>query len=848
MLDPAPRLRPPARVPPLMPVALAFATGIVADKYAAPLRTQAWAWVALGCAVVALATVKFKGVGAVAILGAAVALAAGWHHHSWYDLDGDDLARAVNETPRPAWLRGTIRDVIGFRPSFKVETEGTTRAVLDVTGVKTKDGWKPATGRTLLSIAGKKDGLAAGQDVEAAGVLARVAGPLNPGEFDYRAHLRAQGVRLKLAVESDKGVWKDESAKFLYKNITITNKINQFLGTAREWSRRGLRRAIEPRAEPLAEALLLGRKERVDPDLNDAFTRTGTTHLLAISGLHMQALALALGGALRLAGLGRKGTLANVAGATVAYALLVGLMPSVVRSAAMTMTYCAAGLFDRHSGRANLLAAAALVALGLNPAHLFDVGCQLSFLAVAVIVWGVEPISKRILPENPRNPLRALERFYESRWKTAARRCIAWLLRGIALSTIVWLAAAPLVALRFHIVSPINIPLNVPLIPMTSGALLAAGVALGLSAVWEPLGRPAAWIGARLLDGTAVVVRWGEERSWGHAFVPEPSWGWVAIFYGALGLAAAAWLGRWPGRKTAAGAVVAWVAVGAGLGLAPSVFDQNGEPPRAEALAVDHGLAVLVQTGGGHALLYDCGRMRDPSVGRRIVAPALRARGVWQLDAVLLSHADADHYNGLSELLELIKVGAVLVAEGFESAENPGAVKLLELVRKNGVPVRTVAAGDAWNTGSTRFEVRHPAKGWNPSATDNARSIVLDVSWRGRHVLLTGDLEGDGLSTFADGSPAPPGPVDVLLSPHHGGRTANPEWLFDRVNPSTVVVSQRAPPAGSRDALAPIAARGIPVWRTWEYGAVRLTWTHEGVRLRGFKEERGRWAYEENEY
>ena len=160
-----------------------------------------------------------------------------------------------------------------------------------------------------------------------------------------------------------------------------------------ERCRRGARNAWRGgstrRRAPLAAALLLGRREGVDPDVNDAFARTGTTHLLAISGLHMQVLALALGGLLRLLGLGRRTTFVAVGAATVAYALLVGLMPSVVRSAAMTVTYCVAGLVDRRSRPANTLAAAAIVTLGLNPAHLFDVGCQLSFLAVAAIVWGV---------------------------------------------------------------------------------------------------------------------------------------------------------------------------------------------------------------------------------------------------------------------------------------------------------------------------------------------------------------------------------------------------------------------------------------------------------------------------
>ncbi len=149
----------------------------------------------------------------------------------------------------------------------------------------------------------------------------------------------------------------------------------------RRWSRDRLVGGLDPKVAPLAAALLLGRREGVDPDVNDAFARTGTTHLLAISGLHLQVLAGVFWLAFRLLGLGRRGTFAAVGAATVAYALLVGLMPSVVRSAAMTVAVCVAGLLDRSSRPANMLALAALATLALNPADLFDVGCQLSFLA-----------------------------------------------------------------------------------------------------------------------------------------------------------------------------------------------------------------------------------------------------------------------------------------------------------------------------------------------------------------------------------------------------------------------------------------------------------------------------------
>ena len=116
------------------------------------------------------------------------------------------------------------------------------------------------------------------------------------------------------------------------------------------------------------------------------------------------------------------------------------------------------------------------------------------------------------------------------------------------LSTVVWLAALPLVVLRFHMVSPIGILLNVPLIPLTSLALLAAGLTLLLSAVWAPLGVPAAWVCAADAGLDRPGRALGAARRWGHAFVPAPPWGWVLGYYVLLApgaTAAGRW--RWPG-------------------------------------------------------------------------------------------------------------------------------------------------------------------------------------------------------------------------------------------------------------------------------------------------------------
>jgi competence protein ComEC len=812
-----------AFVPTLLPLAVAMASGVVVDG-CTPLSISTVNWVILGVIAVAIGVVcEIRGLCTDWVVCVGImAFGGGWHHYWDRDLAVDDPARADwSAGERPAWIRGVVVEAAAFRPgTTRPDDPGSTRLTVGLTAIRNQGAWRTASGRVVVTVTGDRSDLEAGAGVQAAGTLGPIDGPRNPGEFDPRPMLRARGIRLRMSVGAETSVWPDPEA--------VDWPWTRRLGSVRAWAVRTLAQGLDPAVAPLASALLLGRREAVDPEVNDAFARTGTTHLLAISGLHLQVLAVLLGSSLRMLGTPRRMSLLAVMAATVGYAILVGLAPSVVRSTTMTLGACLAGWRDRCTTAGNLMAGAMLATLLRQPADLFDVGCQLSFLAVGVILWCVPPLLAWGLPVLTR--LDELEQSADPWWVKLRRWTFGWIQAGLVGSAAVWLAAWPLVALRFHLASPIGILLNLPLIPLTSLALLLAGATLLASAIAAWLAVPFAWACGKTLAWTEVAVRRGTAWNHGHAFVIGPSTSDVIIFYGLFALALSAEGLRWGWSRWAWGALIAWGGVLGVRGLAT----EAPATPEAEVLAVGHGLAVVIRSPEGRAVLYDCGRQGDPHVGRRVVAPALWARGIRGLDAVILTHADADHYNGLPDLLDRVPVATLRVPPGFASAANPGAMHLVEAAKAHGAVVSTIAAGDRLDLGGgMMLTVLHPGMTGLDDTTDNARSVVLAVESAGERLLLTGDLEREGLGALM-AQPPPDPPPAAMLAPHHGGRTSNPMSLYSWARPKAVLVSQREPAPGTNDALKPLIDREIPLLRTWERGAIRLRWQPTGLLATGF--------------
>jgi len=430
-----------------------------------------------------------------------------------------------------------------------------------------------------------------------------------------------------------------------------------------------------------------------------------------------------------------------------------------------------------------------------------------------VLVWG----AGRWLAPGPLTPVEQL--IDESR--TTSEKLLRGVLRivwvAFAISAILGIANAPLILAWQNLVSPIGLVLGPPLVLLTSVALIAGFLLLLVS----PLGTWLAWPFAKLtqlsLAGCEVLVHAVQQLPGGWIYSPAPSIWWLAAFYllvAGLVLLPAPW-----SRRCLLSLVVLVFA-----GLTYTGQPRSSDECRFTFLAIGHGCCVVIEAPDGRVLLYDAGTTTGPDAVRRVIAPYLWSRGISRIDEVFVSHADLDHFNGLPELLKRFPVGRVTLTPTFSDKSSPGVDATLAAFERHKVVTRIAVAGDRFEAGSVTLDVMHPPAE-RLEGNENTRSMVLLVRSGAHTVLLTGDLEGPG-QLKATERPLPP--VDVMLAPHHGAKSAHlplPSLMATWAKPRLVISSQRPGPTDHLSKAYP----GGAVWDTPTAGAVTVRCHSTGV-------------------
>ena len=684
-----------------------------------------------------------------------------------------------------------------------------TRFPLSVSGVRGEARLRSAGGDVLVTLAQPPwAGPVAFPDVRRGDVV-RLRGRLlplpekrNPADFDYGAYLRRQGIHARLTVTGANDVVR------LGRAATWPER---FITASRAYVRAQIERRVPDRgARAVLAALLLGDRRGLDPGTRAHFAETGLMHVLAVSGLHVLLVGMALYGLLRpvLMRLSRRRlswraveTLRAVVtlAALFFFMMLTGARPSVVRAVLMAGVFIALTLAQRNAHTLNTLGVAAVIMLLGRPEQLFDVGFQLSFAAVAALAT-LHPVFTRALPE---------------RWTGLGPVRKGFAMVSMSLSAT--LGTLPILLFHFGHASFAGLALNLAAIPLTGLTLTAAlfmlvfggvGFVAGLSAM-------AATGAARLLLFTAETG--AAHLGWAavHGYVSGP-WSMLAMATGLVMLA------QWPRPRTRwrLGALALAFAAAALWTTAASRLT-----PRLDVLFFDvgQGDAALVTLPNGRRLLIDAGvRNAYTDQGVRTLLPHLERFGIRRLDAVVISHPHGDHLGGLPSLLRAVPVTRVL-DNGAPHASDLFA-ETTRLLDSLGVAHHALAAGDTLALDpSVRIQALSPPPSTR-EGEDNDASVVLRLVFGRTSVLFMGDAEAEAEARLV----AHYGPLlgsDVVKVGHHGSATSSTPAFVAAVaaRPGTIAVIS----AGRHNRF------GFPddeVMRRWErHGAQMRVTAREGA-------------------
>ena len=547
----------------------------------------------------------------------------------------------------------------------------------------------------------------------------------------------------------------------------------------------------------LITALALGERYLFSDEHWATFRRTGTSHLVAVSGMHVALLGLLAFVAVRrlwlrlpmpLAASDLEAAAAVSVVATAYYAALTGFAVPAERSLLMIAVALLVLVSRRRVGAWQVLAATLLVVLTVDPFASLAASFWLSFAAVTILLALEAP--------------RRLRVHVEDRWRRGWLATRAF----VVLQWSIGLALLPLTAWYFGEISLVGPLVNLVAIPLFNLVLVPLTVLASAVFSFEPLVRIATPAVALLgqLESAVVAALHAVAAAPGAA-LPVPLPPWPAFALAACGVALAVGGQALPGRW------LAWLAV-VPMFLPAVAVPREGEA-HAMVLDVGQGLAVLVETRS-HRLLFDAGPAFRSGFdsGADIVLPALAANGRRGLDVLIVSHADNDHAGGAAAVVSAFP--AVTVLHGPDIAKLPGD---------------TCERGQRWRWDGVEFQVLHPAPDFSPRGNDS--SCVLKVSAAGGSLLIAGDVERRGEAAVLE---AEPGTADVVVVPHHGSATSSSPALVAALGARHAVVS-----AGFANRWgfpkAEVSARwrqgGAAVVVTADAGAVSIDLTRDGVAI-----------------
>jgi competence protein ComEC len=658
---------------------------------------------------------------------------------------------------------------------------------------------RPVSGRFLLRAA-RSPIIEYGTRIEAAGRLEEVE---NSGAFDYQAYLAQRGI---LAVMN--GPWLTQL------ETGAGNPLMHLLLSIRQRAQESINQMLPQPQAALLSGILLGDDHAIPEELQKDFRDTGMTHIIAISGFNIAIIA----GVLINSGkhiVGRRWAAWIAFGAIALYTVFVGAEASVVRASVMAVLFIvAATSLGRPTFTPAALFAAAFFMTLLNPRILWQVGFQLSFAATMGLMLYVGPWGL------------GLREWLQPHFRRDFRRKATRFTTEFFLTTIAALVMTlPLIIYHFGVVSLVNLPANLLILPAQPGIMTWGGVAVLAGMVSPLLGQIPAWIAWLFLTYSIELVKFFAALPLATTNISLSPFG-LTVFYALL--FAITWFARTkPGEETERTGVnlnnrqLRFLSLGLLFTVLLAVVWLRQRPDgklHVSFLDVGQGDAILIESPDGRQMLVDGGEYPSlllDRIGERLP--------FWDktIDLVVATHPDRDHVAGLVDLFESYKVGQV-ITNGSHEESGTGYFGLVSAAERSETPILGASGGEVIEFGSgVQIEILH-AGNLPGSEEDNDQSIVMRLVYEDFSLLLTGDAGHTAeAALIRDGKHVQ---AVVLKAGHHGSNTASGRDFLQAVNPQIVIISGGGEKYDHphEAVLQRITETEAAVWRTDELGTIEL--------------------------
>ena len=672
----------------------------------------------------------------------------------------------------------------------------------------------------------------------------------NPGAFDYQGYLADHGI-------SALGSTREDEVELL----------PGFAGSHLQALRNRVRNSVLSRVHSLwpeqeaalIDAMVVGEAAFIEPETKTDFQRSGTYHILVVSGMNLSILAFVCFWTLRRLRLGDGWAGVLTILLALGYAFLTDVGPPIWRATFMLIILVGARLLYRERSMLNAIGFAAMVLLVADPRVLFGSSFQLTFLAVVVIAGLAIPVLERTTqpfhrgmshPESvsfdaklePRvAQLRLDLRMIAGRMKRFALRIP--FTRGLAggvrwgfaaseiliVSAIMQLGLALPMAYWFHRATVVGLPANALVVPLTELLMPAAVVAVSASYCGLWIARLPALITAAALHGIVGTVKWLGAFAIADTRVAIPS-AVVMICAGGSLVLALMLARRRPWLLSAGLATMMGMTVI--LCLCPTPQQVRRGMLEVTAIDVGQGDSTLIVTPEGKTLLLDAGgptggQGSSFNFGEQVVAPYLWSRGISKLDAVIVSHGHSDHIGGMPAILRDFRPREMWIGV---TPNNADFKNLLAQARAQGMTIKERFEGDEFDYAGVHVRVFAPAKSQFVMQAKNNDSLVLTFSYQNASVMLEGDAEKQVERRIAAEQP---GAVSLLKIAHNGSTTSTTPELLGAVEPGFAVISVGAHNTFGHprmETLEKLSTARVRTYRTDLNGAVSFYLAGDGVR------------------